>query len=91
MLQSKGSQRVRDNLATKQQHLFIFGCAGSSLLRGLFSSSGEQGLLSSCGAQASHCGGFSGCTAQARALGAWAQSHSSLALEHKLSSCGTWD
>ena len=30
-----------------------------------FSSSGEQGLLSSCGVRASHCGGFSCC-------GAWA-------------------
>ena len=37
----------RDDLATKQQHWFIFGCAGSSLLRGLFSSFGEWGLLSS--------------------------------------------
>ena len=46
--------------------LFIFGSTGSSLLRGLFSSSGEQGLLSSCSGQASHCGGFSCC-------GAWAQ------------------
>ena len=36
--------------------LFILGCAGSPLLRGLFSSCGEQGLLSSSGAQASHCG-----------------------------------
>ena len=35
-----------------------FGCAESSLLRGLFSICGEQGLLSSCSAQASHCGGF---------------------------------
>ena len=35
--------------------LFIYGCAGSPLLRGLFSSCGEQGLLSSCRAQASHC------------------------------------
>ena len=48
MLQSMGSQRVRDDLATKQQHLFIFGCAGSSLLRGLFSSSGEWGPHSRC-------------------------------------------
>ena len=31
----------------------------------IFSSYGEQGLLSSCGAQASHCGGFSCCTAWA--------------------------
>ena len=39
--------------------LFIFGCAGSSLLRGLFSSCGEEGLLSSCGVQVSRCSGFS--------------------------------
>ena len=39
--------------------LFIFGCAGSSLLRGLFSSCGEEGLLSSCGVRASRCSGFS--------------------------------
>ena len=26
-------------------YLFIFGCVGSSLLRGLFSSCGERGLL----------------------------------------------
>ena len=32
---------------------------------GLFSSCGEQGLLSSCGMQASLCGGFSCCGAQA--------------------------
>ena len=45
-----------------------------------FSSCSEQGLLSSCGAQASHCGGFSSCRAQA--LGC--------AAECWLSSCGTW-
>ena len=31
-----------------KKFLFIFGCTGSSLLRGLFSSCSEQGLLSSC-------------------------------------------
>ena len=40
-------------------------CAGSSLLRGLFSSCGKRELLSSCSVQASHCGGFSCCRAQA--------------------------
>ena len=55
------------------KQLFIFACTRSSLLSGLFYSWGEQGLLSSCGAQASHCGGFS-CGR------AWA-------LEHRLSSC----
>ena len=32
----------------------------------VFSSCGEQGLLSSCGAPASHCGGFSSCRARAQ-------------------------
>ena len=43
---------------------FIFACAGSLLLCCLFYGSDEQGLLSSCGVQALHCGGFS-CGAQA--------------------------
>ena len=51
-----------------------FGCAGSLLQCGLFSSCGDQGLLSSCSALASHCGSFSCCGAQT--------------LEHGLSSCG---
>ena len=38
--------------------LFIFDCAGSSVLLRLFSSCREQGLLSSCSARPSHCGGF---------------------------------
>ena len=38
-------------------------CRQSSLMCGLFATGGEQGLLSSCGAQASHCGGFSCCGA----------------------------
>ena len=57
--------------------LFISGCAGSSLLRGLVSSCCKWGLLSSCRLWASHCGGFSRWGAPA--------------LEHKLSRCGTWD
>ena len=42
-----------------------------------FSSCGEQGLLSTCGAQASNCGGFSCCGAHA--------------VECGLSSCDRWD
>ena len=42
-------------------YCFIFGYAGSSQLCGLPSSLGEQGLLSSCGMWAAHCGGFSCC------------------------------
>ena len=45
--------------------LFIFGCAGSSLLHGLFSSCSEQELLSSCSARASHCDGLCCCGTQA--------------------------
>ena len=40
-------------------YLFIFGCAGSSLLLGLFSTCDKQGQLSNCIGWASHCGGFS--------------------------------
>ena len=62
-------------------HLFYFvfndpsfGCAESSSLCGLFSSCGRQGLLSRCGAWASHCGGLSCCRA--------------CTLEHGLRGCG---
>ena len=37
----------------KEVDVFIFGCAGSSLLHRLFSSCNKQGLLS-CGTRASH-------------------------------------
>ena len=47
--------------------VFIFGCAGSSVLHRRFSSWGEKELLSRCPEQASPCGGFSRCGA--RALG----------------------
>ena len=43
----------------------LFGCAGSSSLRRLFSSCGEQRLLSSYPVQASHWSGFSCCGVQA--------------------------
>ena len=45
--------------------LFISGCAGSSLLPGLFSSHGDWGPFSNCSARASHHAGFSCCKAQA--------------------------
>ena len=48
-----------------------------------FSSCIQQELLSSCGAQASHCGGFSCCGA--RALGRWA----SVVVAPMLSSTGS--
>ena len=73
--------------------LFIYGWAGSLLLHRLFSSCSEQGLLSTCSAQASHAGGFSRCRAQAlgtRALLAAAHGLSSRALDHRLRCCGTW-
>ena len=53
------------------------------------------GYSSPCGAQASHCGGFSCCRAQALGMLAsvvvarWLSSCGSWALEHRLSSCGT--
>ena len=54
-----------------------------------FSSCGEWGLLSSGGVQASRCGGFSRCGAQAlgaRALGTWA----SVVAVQWVYSCGAW-
>ena len=48
-----------------------------------FSSCVERGLLFCCGAQASHCGGFSCC-------GAWALgARTSVVVAHGLSSCGS--
>ena len=51
-------------------YLFIFGCAGSLLLRGPLSTCREQGSLSSCSAEVSHCGSF---CCRAWALGAGTQ------------------
>ena len=53
-----------------------------------FSSCGKWELLSSCGARASFCSGFSCCKAQTlgcMGLSSWG----SQALEHRLNSCGT--
>ena len=63
--------------------LFIFGCAGSSLLCMALSSCGEQGPLPSCGVQVSHCGCFSCC--RAWALGTCAL----VTAVHRLGSRGT--
>ena len=41
-----------------KKKFIAFDCARSSLLLGLFFSCGERGLLSSCGAWASHCSGL---------------------------------
>ena len=70
-------------------------CLGLRCCSWAFSRCSDPGLLSSCGVQASHCGGFSCC--KTRALGTLASvvaacglsSCSSQALEHRLSSCGT--
>ena len=48
----------------KEKKIFIYVCAGSSLLCKFFSSCGEQGLLSGCGTWASHPSGFSWCGAR---------------------------
>ena len=61
----------------------IFYCAGSLLLPRLFSSCSEQGLLPTCGARASHWGGFSCCRAQT--LEQRGFRIVTLALEHRLS------
>ena len=56
-------------------NLFILGCVGSLLLRAGFLQLPRVGATLCCGAQASHCGGFSCCGARA--------------LERRLSSYGT--
>ena len=72
--------------------MFISGCAGSSPLHGLFSHHGDWGLLSSCGARASHCSGLS--SPGARALGCRLSSfrlqgtQASVVVAHGLGSCG---
>ena len=68
-------------------NLFMFDCAGSLLLHGLFSTCAEQGLLASCDIWASHCGGFSCCWAWALGFMPFS-SCGSWALEHRLKSCG---
>ena len=77
-------QYIFINLRNNFIYLFIFGCSGSLLLYRVFSSWGEQGLLSSCIMRVPQCGGFSCCRAQA--LGAQA----SVAVAHGLSSCSSW-
>ena len=57
--------------------VYFLGCAGSSLLHGLFSSCSKRGLLSRCGVLAFHGCGFSYCRA-------WTLGHSGF------SSCGSW-
>ena len=72
----------------KKIYLFTFGCTGSSLLCGVFSSCREQGLFSSCGTCNSHCSDFSCCRALAL-VHAGFRSCRSGTLEHRRKSCGT--
>ena len=51
LLKKTNKQKLSFN---KLFYLFIFGCAGSLLLHGLFSSCGEQGATLCCREQASH-------------------------------------
>ena len=50
---------------SKKKMSFIFGFAGSPCCAQIFSSCGEQGLLSRCSARAAHHSGFSCCRAWA--------------------------
>ena len=63
--------------------LFIFGCVGSLLLQTGFIQLRRVGATLRCGAQVSHCGGFSCC-------GAWALgARGSVVVAHRLRSCGS--
>ena len=74
------------------EYLFIYlllVVLGLRCCGGFFSSSDERGLLPSCDAKASHCGGFS--CFRAQALGCLDYSDcGSRALGRRLGSCGTW-
>ena len=63
-------------------YLFTFGCVGSLLLRMGFLQVKRVVATLCCGAQASHCGGFSRCGS--RALGVQA----SVVVARGVSSCG---
>ena len=67
--------------------IYVWLCSVFMAVHGLFSSSGEWGLLSSYGAQTSHFSGFSCCRAQVQGRTS-ISSFSSRALEHWLNSCG---
>ena len=67
----------------KKIYLFMFDCAGSPSLCGLFSSCEELGLLCSCGVRTSHCRSFS---LERRLLGAQA----SVTEARGLGNCGSW-
>ena len=67
--------------------LCIFGCAGSSLLCGLFSSCGKRGLLSGCGTRASYC--VASLVAQYKLQGTWVSVVVACGLEQRIHSCGT--
>ena len=85
-------------------YLFIFGHAGSLLLRGLSFSCGEWALLFSCSAWASHCGcfscwgiwtlwhvGFSSCSTWAQWLPLWgSRAQANSCGTQALLHCGTW-
>ena len=65
-------------------YVFIFGCAGPSLLLGLFSSCSEQELLSSCIMQASP-------VVASLVVKHWFQvMWASVVAARELSSCGSW-
>lgn len=74
--------------------IFFMAVLGLHCCPGFFLAIASGGY-SSCGVQASHCGGFSCC--RAWALGAWASvvvarglsSYGSQTLEHRLNNCGT--
>ena len=68
--------------------ILFFGCVASLLLHAGFLQLRRAGAALRCGARASHCGGFSLWSTGPRHMGF--SSCGLQALEHRLSSCGTW-
>ena len=83
-------QKLRGRLAFFYTYLYFysliyFGCAGSLLLWGFFSSCGKWELLS----RASYCSSFSCCGTQAPGRVCFS-SYGSQVLKHRLNCCGPW-
>ena len=59
MVHGVAESDMTEHLSTEHIYLVTFGCAGSLLLHQFSLAVDSGGLLSNCGAQASHYSGFS--------------------------------
>ena len=76
-----------DKLKILKKKVFIYGCAGTSSQRRLFSSCASRGLFSSCGVRPSH--RSASLVAEHELQGTGASVAVPCGLQHKFNSCGT--